>query len=169
MFDFLTSEVWWMETILIAVITGVFTFVASMFGTWAFYNYRLKAIKDDTESLGVGNKELKAEHKDLHKDLAKKHDDLSNEQRELSDKLKLKIDNLEKIILVENNDQKHRHNSLTENQKVMVESIGHLNDFAREMEKLQYENNQLKSAIQLLKEQLSQQHLNQESDWEPEI
>ncbi|WP_278278279.1 hypothetical protein [Acetobacterium wieringae] len=44
MYDFLVSEAWWLETILVALIVAGFTFTASMFGAWTFYNYRLKAI-----------------------------------------------------------------------------------------------------------------------------
>ena len=158
MFDFLTSEVWWMETIIIAVITGSFTFVASMFGAWAFYNYRLKAIKDDTESLGVGNKELKTEHKEL-----------SKEQRELSKELATKVDGIREIIVLEQNEQKHRHENLSSSQKIMVDSINNLKDFATEMEKIQHENIQLKNEIKRLKQRNFRQEMNQEDQWEPEI
>ena len=158
MFDFLTSEVWWMETIIIAVITGSFTFVASMFGAWAFYNYRLKAIKDDTESLGVGNKELKTEHKEL-----------SKEQRELSKELATKVDGIREIIVLEQNEQKHRHENLSSSQKIMVDSINNLKDFATEMEKIQHENIQLKNEIKRLKQRNFRQEMNQEDQWGPEI
>ncbi|VUZ22936.1 Uncharacterised protein [Acetobacterium wieringae] len=80
-----------------------------------------------------------------------------------------KIDGLEKLILVENNDQKHRHNSLTENQKVMIESVNHLKDFAKEMEKLQAENINLKNENQRLRQQLAQRQPILEDDWEPEM
>lgn len=160
MFEFLFSEVWWMEIIIAALITAVFTLTGSL----VFYNYRLKVIKIDTEGLSKEHARLETGHKDL----SKEHKDLSKENHELSKDLGYKVDGIRELIVIEQNDQKHRHNSLTDNQKVIVDSINNLKGFASEMEKLQLENKNLKKENQSLKQQLNQQRSTQEEDWEPE-
>lgn len=66
MFDFLLSEVWWIETIIAALITGVLAFIAAIFG-----------LRPMLEALG---KQLETHNKDSEGrkgSLSKEHDGLS--------------------------------------------------------------------------------------------
>ena len=169
MYDFLFSEVWWMETIIAALITASVTLVGSLI----FYNYRLKVIRDRTDDLKDGQKELQNGHKDLskeHKDLSKENRDLSKENRDLSKEVAVKVDGIRELIVIEQTEQKHRHDSLSGNQKVMVDSINNLQTFAKEMEKLQSENIQLRNENeQLVNRNIQLERLyshNQDNGWE---
>ena len=70
MFDFLSSEVWWMETIISALITGAVAVVGYFF----MYNHNLKSMAKDIRDTIEQNKGLAEDHKGLsdeHKALSK--------------------------------------------------------------------------------------------------
>lgn len=149
-----------METIVAALITAVVTLIGSLL----FYNYRLKAIKDDTENLSAGNKELRAEHKEL----SKEHKELSKEHKDLSKDVFMKVDGIRELIVVDQNEHKHRYENLTGSQKILADSIDNLKGFSDEMQKLQFENKFLKRENQQLRLRLNEMNIEQDDPWERE-
>lgn len=157
MYDFLVSEVWWMETIVAALITAVVTLI----GSFLFYNFKLKSIKDDTGNLISGNKELKVEHKELSKDILMKVDGVK-------DQLAVKVDSIRELMVVDQNEHKHRYENLSGSQKLLADSIDNLKGFSDEMQKLQFENKFLKRENQQLRQQLNEFNIEQDDLWEHE-
>lgn len=80
MYDFLLSEVWWVDVIIAALITGV----VSCIGFICLYNYKIKKLLDDLAALKAEQKALVTRMSDDKKDLSGEHKDLSGEHHRLS-------------------------------------------------------------------------------------
>ncbi|MEG1993383.1 MAG: hypothetical protein RR048_00565 [Oscillospiraceae bacterium] len=83
MYDFLLSEVWWMETTYVALITAAATLGAAYIG----YSYKIKKIYENAENIAKLHEKRKNEHDKLGErqvGLSKEHDSLSKEHGNLS-------------------------------------------------------------------------------------
>lgn len=78
-YTFLYSEVWWMETIIGALIGAAATIIAAVI----LYNVKFAKMADNIKDIKDGNKELSGEHKEL----SGEHKELSNQISNGQDKL----------------------------------------------------------------------------------
>lgn len=88
MFNFLYSEVWWMNVIISAAITGI----VSLIGSYLLYLSKINKILSGTDNLEKGHTSLFGEHKDR----SKEHRALSDEHKQLLSDARKIIDTAER-------------------------------------------------------------------------
>lgn len=136
MYDFLYSEVWWMETATIAIITALITAIATVIGVALVYNYKVKTIFKGVEEI----KAFKDVFMNEHGSLSKEHNDLSKENRTLNFDLRECIGKVEHQIIEYVAKDEVRYDNLSEKQKDIVSTVVNVQAMSNEIKFLASEN-----------------------------
>ena len=162
MYDFLYSEVWWMETLINAVVTIIACLVSSFTAIWATKKQNDKRMDNIQRNVGKDGL-LDAGHTNLskeHKDLSKEHNDIKLNIKDVISNQKEIRQNTDKIYLsIEKEFAKSelRYNALTEKDKNVIDNIQAL---LKNYQELVYENKLLRNEIKNLKQHSNKQSYN---------
>lgn len=145
MYDFLFSEVYWMDAIISALITGAVTIVA------AIITYQVKISK----ILNNSQESNKRSEKLLEKSnaLSSEHKDLSSEHKQIitmGTDIKTTVQDINKIVSEEKIKQEFRYNNLTEKQKDILNITNAVQSLQSELLRLQSENAILRERVEIL-------------------
>lgn len=156
MYQFLYSEVWWVETIIASLITAGVTLVGSFFA----YNYKLKKIQDDAVSINKKlekqNEKLEKQNEDfrIHHSFLNEHDHNLKDIQKTVGRMDINLSRVDCSIIEEKQKQKIRYKNLTQSQKSIVASIENLSAFSDEFQRLQVENTFLRTQNKNLEEEI---------------
>ena len=149
--NFIFSEVWWMNTIIAAIITGMFTLICS----YIAYSYKIRKGLDTIERMEhtqeSRQKELSGQHEKMSEKLSQEHQQISRDIRPYADKI-VRIDSHMTDLVQRANQQDSLYHSLSREQKKMSDFIQHGIDgyhaVQAELLRLSAENQSLKQAVQ---------------------
>lgn len=148
MYEFILTEVWWMEALISSLITAVVTIVGSL----VVYNYKMSKIIDNTDTLISNDDSLKEGQHGLFND----HHKLSKEHQEIKNDIKQNIvaemRTLNTVLTEEKIKQEFRYKNLDSSQKSIVDSVENLREISNEMMRLKNENDNLWNENYTLKE-----------------
>lgn len=150
MYDFLLNEVWWMETIIASVITGVITLIVSFFA----YNHKLQEVICNLNKLFGEHNTLFNEHSKLidgHGKLSDGHNKLHETQNKISasvQRTETKVEKLFEDMLI----KQGKDISVKEAIEQMVELQNLLLSQEKRIIELQEKNSILETENQNLKE-----------------
>ena len=149
--NFIFSEVWWMNTIIAAIITGMFTLICS----YIAYSYKIRKGLDTIERMEhtqeSRQKELSGQHEKMSEKLSQEHQQISRDIRPYADKI-VRIDSHMTDLVQRANQQDSLYHSLSREQQKMSDFIQHGIDgyhaVQAELLRLSAENQSLKQAVQ---------------------
>ena len=132
-----------MQSIIVAIIGAGGGIIAVLLGEMFLGKRVSDLLKSHVSSSDTRHKELSRDHTSL----SKEHTGLLSE---LKNYIMEKTTTTNNILLDERRNQEFRYNNLTEGQKVLVNSVSALQNFAMEFERVVSENRQLKEKINAL-------------------
>ena len=116
--NFIFSEVWWMNTIIAAIITGMFTLICS----YIAYSYKIRKGLDTIERMEhtqeSRQKELSGQHEKMSEKLSQEHQQISRDIRPYADKI-VTIDSHMTDLVQRANQQDSLYHSLSREQQKM--------------------------------------------------
>lgn len=116
--NFIFSEVWWMNTIIAAIITGMFTLICS----YIAYSYKIRKGLDTIERMEhtqeSRQKELSGQHEKMSEKLSQEHQQISRDIRPYADKI-VRIDSHMTDLVQRANQQDSLYHSLSREQQKM--------------------------------------------------
>lgn len=150
MFDFIFSEVWWMEIIVSALIGGIVTLLAAF---WAI-GPKLKALSKEHENLKEDHKLRAQEHEGIKEKIEDRYIQLYKEHRGIE----MRMENIRNTIQYVKDETikvaENRH-ALTSQQLDIQKTVLHISAMMDELQKLQarcavleHENKELKARLQ---------------------
>lgn len=120
--NFIFSEVWWMNTIIAAIITGMFTLICS----YIAYSYKIRKGLDTIERMEhtqeSRQKELSGQHEKMSEKLSQEHQQISRDIRPYADKI-VRIDSHMTDLVQRANQQDSLYHSLSREQQKMSDFI----------------------------------------------
>lgn len=152
MYDFLFSEVYWMDAIISALITGAVTIVAAIIT----YQVKISKILNNSQESNKRSEKLLEKSNALsseHKDLSSEHKDLSSEHKQIitmGTDIKTTVQDINKIVSEEKIKQEFRYNNLTEKQKDILNITNAVQSLQSELLRLQSENAILRERVEIL-------------------
>ena len=166
MFDFLTSEVWWMETIIAAVIEGLVTIVGALIGGLVAYKIASNETKKGVERINeildkVNLIETKANFSNDHQNLKRDHSDLLEKMSDVSKTASFLKDETIKTKAIREEASKRELNP-----QIIVDTITAL---TTELAELKAENENLKKENASLKGQLQQRNKSIDRDFDCDL